>query len=345
MDTRSIVGLTLLSASSVLVVACAPSASDSGSAGTNDLGAESEPASSLDGLPDLSAVEIKPVDPASLPRSELLADLVSHDKVKNGLDSGFNDLLGNTSVHINVWGQGGCTAQVVNERVLLTAAHCVTPDWSIVDVIFTKRDKTRINLYSGAAFGSVLPNWRAGDKDAGVLVLPASIPLCQSSVDSCLTSQPDVPARGIFQYFDPANPVVTFPSYNIIGYGTKDGASEGGVLRRGTTSLAQTLFTEQNIGLELDFVWTSEAQTRPCQGDSGGALITTLGPWLVHTGIHSGATPCAWEQGFGAYSGLSSAQAGWVLGTIFAVGGQLGIPFVCSAGSVPTNGMTFFACQ
>ncbi|HTU60187.1 MAG TPA: hypothetical protein VMF89_17175, partial [Polyangiales bacterium] len=89
-------------------------------------------------------------------------------------------------------------------------------------------------------------------------------------------------------------------------------------------------------------------QARPCGGDSGSPLINpsiTGRPFYTGMGSLFSNTAAGCNNPSGSnifYSGLSHAQATWLLGNVLGLKSQFALPFSCSAS---TAGPNYFRCN
>lgn len=300
---------------------------------------------------DMAAIERALANPPSV--DQLIAsgqlktgssDLLAVDKIRNGPAIDYDDQVGNGVVWIYDL-IGHCSAQVINKWFLLTAAHCVQPEWMFYIVRFTNSAGDAVSVYEGPAYAFLQPAWQLGDMDTALLYLPGGMPTCHHSLSQCAASQPGIPQNAMIQYHRAGYPVAARPAYTMAGYGgIDDGGSGSGVLRKGQAQLAWADFTRQNIGFMLQVNWLDNMQPRPCVGDSGSPLVNTLADRLMHTGIASVLwnESCLPSQGAAFYSGLSQWQAEWTWILMGAVRGQFQLPFYCAAFGTESGEALFF---
>jgi hypothetical protein len=353
-------GMLALSLASSWSVGCAELPAESGNSAMapGDLGV-----SELDLDPSaLSVVQQTAETPLEGGEDALLVP-----KIRNGSDVDFDFGYANSLLMINVRGLP-CTAQVINGRFLMTAAHCfhrAEPGFYAkpfkLNAQFTKRDGTRKTVFDGDAYGALMPDWVSPENrfDIGLIYLSTPISTCNSTISWCQANRPDVPMNAQFQYYDsPADrSLPTHAPYFAAAYGGTDDfddfdTSADDLKLRANYTLFERfrLFTDTRGGLLLQTKWTADSATaRMCNGDSGSPLIPAPNFFGVphpspnrtfYTGVLSGSIDCRQPEGISYYSGLDIARANWVVQNLALFGHLIG--FTCSAvANLPTETFAF----
>lgn len=317
----------------VATLACAACGiSDDGSNRTVD----ETMARELAAAPPLTRAELE-AEFASIDSDELLGE----PKIRHGIDIDWDDGLGRTVVELP-----GCTGQVINRWLILTAAHCMSGILPIgvgdITVRFTPQNAPAIDVYSGTALGWSQENWEFHYKDAAMIFLVDGMDTCHGDLGECSGSA--IPNNAVFQWFDTESPLFLASQYFIVGYGTTDDANGFGALRLGAMNRTTTLFNGDNTGLTHLLHWSHPDDFRPCNGDSGGPLVTPFSR-LLHTGIASGGDDCTAAAGPVTYSGLTEAQLLFVASFANDMRNEFGLPFHCGLGLDAPSGLGLFHCD
>ncbi|HKP63434.1 MAG TPA: trypsin-like serine protease [Polyangiales bacterium] len=272
------------------------------------------------------------------------------EKVNHGEDIGFWALTGNSTVLLIGPGGGVCTAQVINRFFLLTAAHCiadVTPSGNdFVRVMFTDTSENLFELATVAVSGAQIPGWSQGDNDIGLYFVFDGLDTCQDTLGDCRNTHVNRPLNALFQVYYPGFEY-TASKYTFVGYGTTDNMTPDLRLRLGSARISSSFFTEDGFGHMISTDWGAD-DARPCEGDSGGPLLSFQFSRLLHTGVHSSNGNCTGESGSASYAGLSNDQAIWLLDTMASVDPAPDASFRCGASTTPMPGgseLLAFGCD
>lgn len=187
---------------------------------------------------------------------------LDHQPIVNGqFDTGHPG-----SVALTVDGQAFCTGTLVTPTVVVTAAHCISPDigsppWQFVEVFFGS-DVSAGGVFIPLEDGLGHPNWdsslQAPENDIAVLRLQEAAPVAP-------VPMADLPASGT---------VLT-----LVGFGITQANGGGGGVKR----VAQATIAER-----FGSVFSMEvAPSGTCNGDSGGTALWNDGGVEKFVGIHT----------------------------------------------------------
>lgn len=341
--TRSSVELRLIAASLLLALAgCATSAEHDEPLGRNSSSSPSELARTLE-----LARSVRPGQfPLPAPRT-IEPQPTSTDKGRNTIDRDISYLPGSGVVLI--WFPNMlCTGQVINERFLLTAHHCVRDGYGPegegwIEVSFTDtagNARTANSTHSAALFPD---GRRSGDKDVALVWMQNAMATCQGPQAGCATW--NVPVNSMFQYFPGSQPVNTASSYEFVGYGGfADSGAGFGVLNTGTIQRFSAGFTEGTSAFGFVMTWQSDGP-RPCVIDSGSPLYVSAAgmPRPVYTGFLSRGSSCETASGNVSYTGLTESDLGSFHGSIMFMKSIMGYWYDCAVRV--SNGVYMYACD
>lgn len=192
-------------------------------------------------------------------------------------------------ITVDSLGQGGiCTGNILNSRVILTAAHCVHDQMKFVAVVFALRDVIRLGVDAIKAGKSTATTRIA----RGFRRFPGYSMYNQESADlSLITFDGGLPAG-----YEPARFLKRADSERLLqagtliqvaGYGSateaecehRSAPASLGTLRRAT--LAFLGYTEQ----KAKFFLHAENGRNVCQGDSGGPAYVNLNGQTYLVGV------------------------------------------------------------
>ena len=170
------------------------------------------------------------------------------------------------SVALTVAGQPFCSGTLVTPTVVVTAAHCISPEiggvqWEVVEVFFGS-DVSAGGVFIPLEDGLGHPNWdtslQAPENDIAVLRLQEAAPVAPVPIA-------DLPAIGT--------------ELTLVGFGLTQANGGGGGVKR----VAQATIAER-----FGSVFSMElAPSGTCNGDSGGTALWNDGGVEKFVGIHT----------------------------------------------------------
>jgi MYXO-CTERM domain-containing protein len=170
------------------------------------------------------------------------------------------------TVALTVQGQSFCSGTLVTPTVVVTAAHCITPEigsppWEIVEVFFgtsVSEGGTFIALDDGLAHPGFDATLEDPDDDIAVLRLESPAPVAP-------VPMADLPPNGT--------------PLTLVGFGiTQSGAQDGGTKRVATATILERY--GKVFGMEV-------APSGTCSGDSGGTALWNDGGVEKLVGVHT----------------------------------------------------------
>ncbi len=180
---------------------------------------------------------------------------------------------------IELAGSSMCTATLIGDRTVLTAAHCVKPGAQLFEVGGRKYQVIAKHRHPGYEPDSTVINY-----DVGVLRLATMPDVLPSTIS---TREPSGGALA-----------------TMVGYGrTDDETKDSGVKRLTTHTIDRVTATE------LHFFGHSPTQGNICSGDSGGPSFATINGYEVQVGVHSSSVGGCGNEGQDA---RVDAFAAWI---------------------------------
>ena len=207
-----------------------------------------------------------------------------------------------------------CGGTLINSEFVLTAAHCVTKNMTIVAGEYNLADKDSEDRQERRVIRSFRHphyNQKIVDNDIALLKLKRPLELTRSVWPACLPSQGDE--------LEPAS------NATILGWGATrysrrpDGKAQverDDMLHEANVPVVDFNDCKQSYGDDLETQHVicagyKEGRIDSCAGDSGGPLlIEHEGRWYVH-GVTSFGDECGKEGKYGIYS-KTSAYINWI---------------------------------
>lgn len=176
-----------------------------------------------------------------------------------------------------------CTGEVVSPHVVMTAAHCVSPDevgQGAVFNVFTGNDFNQATQADLLPVAEAHPNpaWNASDlaagNDVGVVILKNAITIAPLPFNHSAMAQ-----------------TMVGQNVRFVGYGLDDAVNQTGAGVKRVTSTTLSDYDQ----VKLHF---TDGTHETCNGDSGGPAFMTLGGVETIVGITSYGNPNCNQGGY-----------------------------------------------
>lgn len=222
-------------------------------------------------------------------------------------------------VQILVYGSQYCGATIIDNRWVLTAAHCVERypnSYSRYTLAFgsyrkSSKDTGEIRMNPDRIIMHPSYNSRTLDYDYALFRLPSSLSYNSRIQPACLASS--TPASGTYCY--------------TTGWGDTQGTGNDSVLKQAMVPLVSSTTCNSNYGggitSRMVCAGYSYGGHDACQGDSGGPLVCSQGSgssriWNL-VGVTSWGYGCAQAGKPGVYARVSSVKS-WIESTMRTYG-------------------------
>ena len=237
--------------------------------------------------------------------------------VRNGLAADGDDPGGNIPVLLNLPNSVVCTAIMITERWVGTAAHCVDDlaSGATISIGYTQPTGTPSWVYLNGTVSRVLlhRNYKRGDRVAQLAYNDFALVELSSAVNTCQGGP-----WCFLQYDRPMNAQIKINgerqpgSWQLLGYGgTNERGSGLGTLRR-DPKMDNDGNKTRHGGRRLKSRWKKSA-AKACGGDSGGPVMFAATPayWLV-SGLISGGRDCTKLLGKHYSMGFNREKTDWI---------------------------------